>query len=85
MRSASEKAATVSALRDHGKQMELRAGAKKTLKLTVECLRCSRFAPRSLFNCGIRDQLKPDHPAGNFKQRPQKNNGVHDKPTLFLC
>jgi SAM-dependent methyltransferase len=54
MRSASEKAATVSALRNDGKQMELRAGAKKTLKLTVECLRCSRFAPRSLFNCGIR-------------------------------
>jgi hypothetical protein len=42
MRSASEKAATVSALRNDGKQMELRAGAKKTLKLTVECLRCSR-------------------------------------------
>jgi hypothetical protein len=29
MRSASEKAAAVSALRNDGKQMELRAGAKK--------------------------------------------------------
>jgi hypothetical protein len=29
---------------------------KKTLKLTVECFRCSRFAPRSLFNCEIRDE-----------------------------
>jgi hypothetical protein len=29
MRSASEKAAAVSALRNHVKQMELRAGAKK--------------------------------------------------------
>jgi hypothetical protein len=27
---------------------------KKTLKLTVECLRCSRFVPSSFFNCGIR-------------------------------
>jgi hypothetical protein len=62
MRSASEKAATVSALRNDGKQMELRAGAKKTLKLTVECLRCSRFAPRSLFNCGIR--VEPQRPFG---------------------
>jgi hypothetical protein len=53
MRSASEKAAAVSALRNDSKQMELRAGAKKTLKLTVECLRCSRFVPSSLFNCGI--------------------------------
>jgi hypothetical protein len=29
---------------------------KKTLKLT--CLRCSRFAPRSLFNCGIQVHCK---------------------------
>jgi hypothetical protein len=33
MRSASEKAAAVSAVRNDIKQMELRAGAKKTLKL----------------------------------------------------
>ncbi len=30
---------------------------KKTLKLTVECLHCSRFASRSLFNCGIRVEI----------------------------
>jgi hypothetical protein len=58
MRSASEKAAAVSALRNDGKQMKLRAGGKKDFELTVECLRCSSFAPRSLFNCGIRVERK---------------------------
>jgi hypothetical protein len=48
---------------------------KKTLKLTVECLHCSWFAPSSLFNCRIRAEcgnLQPQfafvlgQPGGEF-------------------
>jgi hypothetical protein len=85
MRSASEKAAAVSALRNDVKQMELRAGAKKTLKLTVECPRCSRFAPRSLFNfnCGIRIDAKKRGASGLASRNPwhrsEQRTSTHER------
>jgi hypothetical protein len=48
MRSASEKAAAVSALRNGGKQMELRASAKKDFETKQSSVFALQFAPRSL-------------------------------------
>jgi hypothetical protein len=48
MRSASEKAAAVSALRNDGKQMEPRAGAKKDFETNSRVSSLLQVCPRSL-------------------------------------
>jgi hypothetical protein len=58
MRSASEKAAAVSALLNDGKQMELRAGTKKDFETNSRVSSLLQVCPSLTFNCGIRVQQK---------------------------
>jgi hypothetical protein len=56
MRSASEKAAAVSAVRNDVKQMRLRAGVKKNFETKHSDVFAPPGCPSLSFNCGIRVQ-----------------------------